>query len=70
MERLYGFNKFGFCKDLPTGRGPRKGVYFFELFASDPKVANFLLKLFRPFVYDTVRDYINLMRAHIEINLT
>lgn len=57
LKRHYGLRKFGYCKDLPAGRGPRKGVYQFELFKIDPKAPIFMLKLCRPFVYDTMRDY-------------
>ena len=69
MERLYGFRKVGYCKDLPAGRGPRKGVYSFEWFATDPKVEPWVIKMFRPFVYETMADFSRLHQEYTMNNL-
>lgn len=68
MERYYGFRKFGYCKDLPGGRGPSKGVYYIDMFQIDPKVATFMLKICRPFVYNTMRDFRNALGEYTTKN--
>ena len=50
-EKLFGFEKFGYCRDLPADRKQTKGVYLSDLKIVDVKINWLVAKCAHPFVY-------------------
>lgn len=50
-ERIFGFNKIGRCKDLPSSRrGNGKGCYIHDMFANDVKLGSWAMRMALPFM--------------------
>ena len=67
-ESFYSFEKFGYMKNLPAGRRKKKGVYYRSMGFCDFKVSWLLIKLGRPFIYDGMQEFAELIGEFIEDN--
>ena len=50
IQREIGFHKIGYCRDLPASRRQPTGVYYHDMWCTDPKTNWLLRKLGGPFI--------------------
>ena len=70
IVRELGFYKIGYCKDLPSTRRRKNGVFVHEMWAFDPQVGWLVMKIGKKFILgakaDSMMAMYNLLKKNHE----